>query len=81
MRRKNSLILVLMASLIATSCSPDLPSDGSGVEHYPGELTQKQYESLGEEQKYVVTIEVYNGSNTTEDFAVIKVGGEWVYQE
>ena len=37
--------------------------------------------SAAEEQKYVVTIEVYNGSNTTEDFAVIKVGGEWVYQE
>lgn len=33
-----------------------------------------------EEQKYVVTIDVYNGSNTTEDFAVIKMGGEWVYQ-
>ena len=26
------------------------------------------------------TIEIYNGSNTTEDFAVIKMGGEWVYQ-
>lgn len=36
--------------------------------------------SAAEEQKYVVTIEVYNGSNTTEDFAVIKIGGEWVYQ-
>ena len=33
-----------------------------------------------EEQKYVVTAEVYNGSNTTEDFAVIKTGGGWVYQ-
>ncbi|WP_292943296.1 choice-of-anchor J domain-containing protein [Olleya sp. UBA1516] len=36
--------------------------------------------SAAEEQKYVVTIEVYNGSNTTEDFAVIKMGGIWVYQ-
>ncbi|MEH1006330.1 MULTISPECIES: choice-of-anchor J domain-containing protein [unclassified Winogradskyella] len=36
--------------------------------------------SAEEEQKYVITIEVYNGSNTTEDFAVIKTGGEWVYQ-
>jgi hypothetical protein len=31
-------------------------------------------------QKYVVTIEVYNGSNGTEDFAVIKAGGAWVLQ-
>jgi hypothetical protein len=37
--------------------------------------------SAAEEQKYVVTIEVYNGSNTTEDFAVEKMGGEWVYQD
>ncbi|WP_407556546.1 choice-of-anchor J domain-containing protein [Winogradskyella sp. 4-2091] len=37
--------------------------------------------SAAEEQKYIVTIEVYNGSNTTEDFAVIKMGGEWVYQD
>ncbi len=37
--------------------------------------------SAADEQKYVVTIEVYNGSNTTEDFAVIKMGGDWVYQE
>ena len=36
--------------------------------------------SAAEEQKYIVTIEIYNGSNTTEDFAVIKMGGEWVYQ-
>ena len=37
--------------------------------------------SAEELQKYVVTIEVYNGSNTTEDFAVIKrSGGEWDYQ-
>lgn len=33
-----------------------------------------------EEQKYIVTIDIYNGSNTTEDFAVIKTGGVWVYQ-
>ncbi|MBU2928077.1 choice-of-anchor J domain-containing protein [Winogradskyella psychrotolerans] len=37
--------------------------------------------SAAEEQKYVITLEVYNGSNTTEDFAVIKTGGVWVYQE
>ena len=36
--------------------------------------------SAAEDQKYVISIEVYNGSNTTEDFAVIKTGGEWVYQ-
>ncbi len=36
--------------------------------------------NAAEEQKYVVTIEVYNGSNTTEDFAVIKMDGVWVYQ-
>ncbi len=33
-----------------------------------------------EEQKYIVTVDVYTGSNGTEDFAVIKSGGEWVYQ-
>ncbi len=33
-----------------------------------------------EDQKYVITIEVYNGSNTTEDFAVIKQDGIWAYQ-
>ena len=37
--------------------------------------------SAAEEQKYIVTIEVYNGSNTTEDFYVIKMDGAWVYQE
>jgi hypothetical protein len=37
--------------------------------------------SAAEEQKYIVTIEIYNGSNTTEDFAVIKMGGEWIYQD
>ena len=37
--------------------------------------------SAAEEQKYIVTIEVYNGSNTTEDFYVIKTDGAWVYQE
>jgi len=37
--------------------------------------------SAEEDQKYVITIEVYNGSNTTEDFAVIKSGGEWIYQD
>lgn len=36
--------------------------------------------SAADEQKYIVTISVYNGTNTTEDFAVIKSGGEWVYQ-
>lgn len=36
--------------------------------------------SAQDEQKYVITVNVYNGSNTTEDFAVIKSGGEWVYQ-
>ena len=37
--------------------------------------------NAAEEQKYVVTVDIYNGGNTTEDFAVIKMGGEWVYQE
>ncbi|WAC00828.1 hypothetical protein N7U66_11150 [Lacinutrix neustonica] len=34
--------------------------------------------SASEEQKYIVTVDIYNGSNTTEDFSVIKTGGEWV---
>jgi hypothetical protein len=33
-----------------------------------------------EEQKYIITVDVYTGSNGTEDFAVIKMGGVWVYQ-
>lgn len=36
--------------------------------------------NAAEGQKYVVTIDVFNGSRTTEDFAVIKESGEWVYQ-
>ncbi|OUR98242.1 hypothetical protein A9Q86_14405 [Flavobacteriales bacterium 33_180_T64] len=36
--------------------------------------------SAAEEQKYIVTVDVYTGSNGTEDFAVIKIGGEWIYQ-
>lgn len=31
-------------------------------------------------QKYIITIDVFNGSRTTEDFAVIKENGIWVYQ-
>ena len=36
--------------------------------------------SAEEAQKYIVTVEIYNGANGTEDFAVIKEGGVWVYQ-
>lgn len=36
--------------------------------------------SAEEEQKYVVTVDVYTGSNGTEEFAVIKEDGVWVYQ-
>ena len=36
--------------------------------------------SAEEEQKYVVTIEIYNGSSGTEDFPVIKTGGVWDWQ-
>jgi len=36
--------------------------------------------SAAEEQKYIVTADIYNGSNTTEDFAVVKQGGVWVSQ-
>ena len=31
-----------------------------------------------EEQKYIVTADVYIGSNATEDFSLIKMGGEWI---
>lgn len=34
-----------------------------------------------EEQKYIVTADVYIGSNATEDFSLIKIGGEWVANE
>ncbi|MEJ2114017.1 MAG: hypothetical protein P8X62_10135, partial [Flavobacteriaceae bacterium] len=33
-----------------------------------------------EEQKYVLTYVIYNGATTNETMAVIKTGGEWVYQ-
>lgn len=33
-----------------------------------------------EEQKYVLTFVIYNGSTTNETMSVIKLGGEWVYQ-
>ncbi|MCH7525693.1 MAG: hypothetical protein IIC74_12060 [Bacteroidetes bacterium] len=36
--------------------------------------------SAAEEQKYVVTFDVFTGSSGTEDFAMIKIGGEWVRQ-
>jgi len=36
--------------------------------------------SAQEEQKYIVTVAIYNGATGTEDFAVIKQGGVWVYQ-
>lgn len=29
-------------------------------------------------QKYIITIDIYNGSSGTEDFSVIKTAGEWV---
>ncbi|GAA4268578.1 hypothetical protein [Hyunsoonleella aestuarii] len=34
-----------------------------------------------EEQKYVLTFVIYNGSTTNETKSVIKLNGEWVYQE
>ena len=36
--------------------------------------------SADEDQKYLVSISVYNGSNATEKFALIKKSGEWVKQ-
>ena len=36
--------------------------------------------NAAEEQKYVVTYDIYDGSNGTEDFAVIKLNGSWVAQ-
>ena len=34
-----------------------------------------------EEQKYVLTYVIYNGSTTDESMSVIKSGGEWIYLE
>ncbi|PTX45181.1 hypothetical protein C8P64_1172 [Christiangramia gaetbulicola] len=34
--------------------------------------------NAAEGQKYVITFDIYNGSNTTEDIRLIKEGGEWV---
>lgn len=36
--------------------------------------------SAEEGQKYAVTFDIYNGSNTTETFMLIKTGGSWVMQ-
>jgi len=36
--------------------------------------------SAQEEQKYVLTYFIYNGSTVDEVKAVIKTGGVWVYQ-
>lgn len=36
--------------------------------------------SAEENQKYTVTFDIYNGSNTTENISVIKTGGVWVLQ-
>jgi len=36
--------------------------------------------SAEEEQKYIVTVAIYNGATGTEDFALIKEGGVWIYQ-
>ena len=37
-------------------------------------------QNAAEGQKYLITIDVFNGTRTTEVFAVIKTGGVWVYQ-
>jgi len=34
-----------------------------------------------EGQKYVLTFDIYNGTNTTESLGLIKEGGEWVVNE
>lgn len=36
--------------------------------------------SAQEDQKYVLTYVIYNGSTTDESMSVIKTGGVWVYQ-
>ncbi|NOY46857.1 MAG: hypothetical protein GXO84_01330, partial [Chlorobi bacterium] len=36
--------------------------------------------SAADDQKYVVTFNIYNGSSGTEDFAMIKSGGVWIRQ-
>ena len=36
--------------------------------------------SAAEEQKYLVTFDIFDGSSGTEDFAMIKIDGEWVRQ-
>ena len=59
--------------------SKETPVQSSKV-NFSGEPEIPIAPSADEEQKYVITLEVYNGSNTTEDFAVIKIGGVWVYQ-
>jgi hypothetical protein len=34
--------------------------------------------SAEDEQKYIMTFAIYNGTNTTEDFKLIKEAGEWI---
>ncbi|OYX25270.1 MAG: hypothetical protein B7Z06_07540 [Flavobacteriales bacterium 32-35-8] len=44
------------------------------------ELLDNKDPSAEEEQKYVLTYIIYNGSTTNETKSVIKTGGVWVYQ-
>ena len=37
--------------------------------------------SAQEEQKYILTYVIYDGSTNEESMSVIKTGGVWVYQE
>lgn len=44
-------------------------------------LLDKLDPSAAEEQKYLVTFDIYNGTNTTETIAMIKINGEWIVNE
>ncbi|MEO6347745.1 MAG: hypothetical protein ABIO60_07525, partial [Aquaticitalea sp.] len=37
--------------------------------------------NAAEGQQYVIIFDIYNGTNTTEEFKFIKTGGEWIINE
>ncbi|MBT8309769.1 MAG: hypothetical protein HKO72_10910, partial [Flavobacteriaceae bacterium] len=62
------------------SSSPNYWSDEMLLEAFNA-LLDNINPAAEEEQKYVLTFVIYNGATTNETKSVIKLGGEWVYQE
>lgn len=78
MARQNCVILLLSGFFVVTGCSPDLPG-GNQSDSYSGELTQTEYTSLNNEQKYQVASKllgtIFRGM-PVDDFYDISAGTE-----